>query len=138
LAAAIDVAFARWDRAHLYQFQMADARRIGQPEFDDVGQGFIDGAITTLNTLGLGEQFVYGFDFGDSWTHLCTVEPARIDPYEVLGTCPAGPQPFWGWGEMPDQYGRRFDGDDGEMPVPPDPGLTDLPPLLPWWGPRPD
>jgi hypothetical protein len=28
----------------------------------------------------LGEQFVYEFDFGDSWTHLCTVAPTRIDP----------------------------------------------------------
>jgi hypothetical protein len=29
-----------------------------------------------LSTLSLGEQFVYEFDFGDSWTHLCTVGPA--------------------------------------------------------------
>lgn len=27
-----------------------------------------------------GEQFVYVFDLGDDWTHLCTVGPERIDP----------------------------------------------------------
>ena len=35
-----------------------------------------------------------------------------------------------------DLYGRRFDGDDRESPLPEDPGLADLPPLLPWWGPQ--
>lgn len=32
----------------------------------------------------------------------------------------AGPLPCWGWGVIPDQYGRRWDGDDGEAD---DPGL---------------
>jgi len=27
---------------------------------------------------------------------------------------------------MPDQYGRRWDADDGEGPVPEDPGLPDI------------
>jgi hypothetical protein len=30
--------------------------------------------------LTRGEQFVYEFDSGDRWTHLCTVAPTRIDP----------------------------------------------------------
>ena len=46
-------------------------------EFDD--EVFIEGGITTLGTLTRGEQFVYEFDFGDSWMHLCTVAQARID-----------------------------------------------------------
>ncbi len=33
-ATAIDDAFARWDRAHLHQFWMADGRRIGRPAPD--------------------------------------------------------------------------------------------------------
>ncbi|MGH3001474.1 MAG: hypothetical protein ACRDM1_02195 [Gaiellaceae bacterium] len=49
---------------------------------------------------------------------------------------PDGPLPYWGWGDIPDQYGRRRDGDDGEAPPPSDPGRSDLPPLLPWWGPQ--
>jgi hypothetical protein len=35
------------------------------------------------------------------------------------------------------QYGRRTDDDGGESPLPPDPDATDLPPLRPYWGPRP-
>ena len=30
-------------------------------------------------------RFVYVFDFGDDWTHLCTVGPERVDPLEALG-----------------------------------------------------
>jgi len=87
LADAIDTAFARWDRAHLYQFVLADGRRIGQPEFDefDDDEVFIDGANTRLSALTPGEQFVYEFDFGDNWTHLCTVGQTRIDPVRELG-----------------------------------------------------
>ena len=34
--------------------------------------------VPKLATLTLGEQFVYEFDFADSWTHLCAVAPTRI------------------------------------------------------------
>jgi hypothetical protein len=81
-----------------------------------------------LSRLELGEQFVYTFDLGDDWTHLCTVAPSRIDPLDELGIAPDSPLPYWGWGHILDQYGRRFDGDDGETSLPPDPHLTDLPP----------
>lgn len=91
---------------------------------------------TNLSRLQLGEQFLYVFDFGDDWTHLCTVGGERVDPLETLGIVPAGPLPYWGWGEVPDQYRRRWDGDDGESPIPSDPGVSDLPPLLPLWGDR--
>ncbi len=46
------------------------------------------------------------------------------------------PTPFWGWGDIPDQYGRRWASDDGESRPPRDAGLEALPPLRPWWGPR--
>ena len=98
LADAIDTAFARWDRSHLYKFEMADGPLIGQVEFDDFDLGFIDGAATRLSTSSLGEQFVYEFDFGDSWTHLCTVRPARIDPESEFGIVPRAPLPYWGSG----------------------------------------
>jgi hypothetical protein len=35
-----------------------------------------------------GEQFLYTFDLGDDWTHLCTVAPARIDT--LWGAAPCG------------------------------------------------
>jgi Plasmid pRiA4b ORF-3-like protein len=139
LATAIDDAFARWDRSHLHEFLLADDIRIGQPD-DEWGEGgdVLDDEVTKLSRLGAGEQFVYVFDFGDDWHHLCTVGEERIDPLEALGITPANPLPLYGWGEIPDQYGRRFVDDDGDAPVPPDPRLTDLPPFFDWWGPGVD
>ncbi|MEB3982528.1 hypothetical protein OQ968_14790 [Mycobacterium sp. 663a-19] len=137
LAEAIDTAFARWDRAHLYKFELADGRVIGQPEYDDFDMGILDGDEMKLSALSLGEQFVYEFDFGDGWTYLCEVAPERIDPESELGIMPQSPLPYWGWGTIPDQYGRRWIDDDGENTEPPDPGLSDLPPLRPGWGSRP-
>jgi hypothetical protein len=64
--------------------------------------------------------------------------PKLADPLESLGTIPDGPLSCWGWGDIPDQYGRRWSGDDGSTPMPPAPdGMADLPPILPWWGPQP-
>ncbi|HEU5477539.1 MAG TPA: hypothetical protein VFU64_06910 [Gaiellaceae bacterium] len=137
LAEAIDTAFARWDRSHLYDFTLADGTRLTTlyVNWEEAGPA-LDETKTRLNRLRPGEQFVYVFDFGDDWTHLCTVGSERVDPLDELGILPAGPLPYWGWGDIPDQYRRRFDGDDGESPLPPDPGLGDLPPLRPWWGPQ--
>jgi hypothetical protein len=136
LGEAIDTAFARWDRAHLQQFVLADGRKIGQPEFDDFDEGIIDAARTKLSTLSAGERFAYEFDLGDGWTHLCTVGEERIDPLEQLGITPREPLPYWGWGTIPDQYGRRSDheeGDgDGDGEALTNPNLGDLPPLLQW------
>ncbi len=64
-----------------------------------------------------GSKFRCVFDFGDDWTHACTVM-GRVDPLE-LEIVPDAPMAFWGWGSLPDQYGRRWDGDDGESPPPP-------------------
>ena len=71
-------------------------------------------------------------------THLCTVGEQRVDPVQALGIVPDAPLAYWGWGEIPDQYGRRTAGDDGETPIGPDPELADLPPLRPFWGERQD
>jgi hypothetical protein len=48
---------------------------------------------------------------------------------------PDRPLPYFGWGAIPDQYGRGWGADDGETPLPPDPELRDLPPLRPNSGP---
>jgi hypothetical protein len=141
LATAIDDAFARWDRAHLHRFTLADGTQIGRPDWegdDDWGQEapLTDGRRLTLGRLRSGEQFLYIFDLGDDWTHLCTVAPARIDPLQTVGNAPDTPLPYWGWGAIPDQYGREFDGDDGDTDLARDPELTDLPPLRPHWGSR--
>jgi hypothetical protein len=51
----------------------------------------LDDRRTTLGRLRAAEQSVYMFDFGDDWTHLCTVGDHRIDPLETLGILPEGP-----------------------------------------------
>jgi hypothetical protein len=90
--------------AHLYRFVFADGRRIGQPEFDDIEQGFIHGVATKLGTLTLGEQFVYEFDFGDSWTHLCwrrrgSTSRQNWESFRAV-RCP-----HWGWKRSPTNTG---------------------------------
>lgn len=136
LATAIDDGFARWDRAHLHLFERSGGRLLTSGYWDDPPEGAEPSSEVRLSALGLGEQFLYTFDLGDDWTHLCTVGPARVDPVEVLGITPQVPLPYFGWGAIPDQYGREYDGDDGDTELGADPGWSDLPPLRPHWGPR--
>ena len=140
LAEAIDDAFGRWDRNHLHEFALADGTRLGVPdpdwEDDDEPDSLLDDGAAKLSSLDRGDQFVYTFDLGDDWAHVCAVGDRWIDPVDELGFVPEAPLPYWGWGEIPDQYGRRWESDDGESKAPPDPKLTDLPPLRPGWGPR--
>jgi len=137
LATAIDDAFARWDRAHLHMFDLGDVGGLLIDRYwdDPPDDSRVDDTVK-LSTLTGGQQFVYVFDLGDDWAHLCTVNPERIDPLHTVGITPDRPMPYWGWGAIPDQYGRTWDGDDGETPPPPDPQLADLPALHPGWGPR--
>lgn len=132
LATAIDDAFARWDRAHLRQSWLSDDTRICEPDPDWDDEPVLNDRLTKLSQLKPGEQFVYEFDFGDSWLHLCTVGNERIDPLDALGIVPARPLAHWGWGDIPDQYGRLWDGDDGDSPRPANPKLSDLPLIGPW------
>jgi hypothetical protein len=141
LADGIDTAFARWDLSHLHAFHLADGTRIGvRTPWDELGDAELDDREEKLSRLQLGERFAYEFDLGDSWMHLCTVGEAKVDPEEVYGARPDRPVPYFGWGDIPDQYGRRWGSDDGSSPVPPppDPPLGDLPAELHYsWGARP-
>ncbi len=109
LATAIDDALAHWDRAHLHEFRLADGTRLTTPYGDDDNLGpALDDRRMKLSRLRPREQFLYTFDLGDDWTPLCTVEPERIDPMETLGIVPDVPLAYWGWGTVPDHYGRRL------------------------------
>ncbi|MFJ5220909.1 hypothetical protein ACIP98_40395 [Streptomyces sp. NPDC088354] len=139
LGEAIDQDFARWDLSHLHLFTLSDGTGVSLLEWWDgwAPDGTIDGRATKLGRLQGGAQFAYAFDMREQWAHLCTVGAQRVDPKTELGVVPDRPLPYWGWGSLPDQYGRRWDGDDGESAVPKRPrGLSDLPPILPWWGER--
>ena len=118
LAAAIDGAFARWDLSHLHVFELADRRRIGFP--DDgfaLGTSWLDhAAFKVAREVRPGESFGYVFDLGDDWRHRCTVLEDKADPIEAYGIAPRRPAVIWGWGSIPDQYGRRsFDGDEDAL-----------------------
>ena len=112
LADAINLHFARWDLSHLHLFRLPDGREIGDPDADS--PDWIDHeTITVAETVSEGQEFEYVFDFGDDWTHHCRVEEVGIDPTAVFDQEPELPIPIWGWGSMPDQYGRRTDNDAG-------------------------
>ena len=121
-AVAIDDAFARWDRCHLHQFVLpktgTTVTEFRHIEDIDLERQLDADKVTLGELLGLGDDFEYVFDLGDNWRHECAVGACAIDPVEVLGVAPGGPLPYWGWGIIPDPYGRLFDGDDGETPIP--------------------
>ncbi len=107
LAEAIDLAFARWDHSHLHVFEFGDGGRymLGGSEFEPE---VIDSKSVKLGAVDLqeGASFEYVFDLGDDWRHHCLVQSVEIDPVEAYGTLPDTPVPVWGWGWVPDQYGR--------------------------------
>jgi Plasmid pRiA4b ORF-3-like protein len=122
LGRAIDLAFARWDLSHLRQFMLEDGTLVLDEEAAEElrASAFGGGASPRTNLLSakvgqqlkVGSRFRYIFDLGDDWTHVCTVE-SQLDPLEVLGDIPDLPTAYFGWGTIPDQYGRRWDADDG-------------------------
>jgi Plasmid pRiA4b ORF-3-like protein len=115
-AEAINVAFARWDPSHLHNFELSDGRLIGYPD-DSFGPDlmWLDHAkLKVAKELKAGEEFEYVFDLGDNWQHRCVVEAEKGDPVEEYGIVPEQPVAIWGWGSIPDQYGRRSFDDDGE------------------------
>jgi hypothetical protein len=70
--------------------------------------GWLDhDALKVARELAPGEEFRYTFDLGDDWRHRCRVEE-KIDPHLLFeaGSLPRQPVAIWGWGWMPDQYGR--------------------------------
>jgi hypothetical protein len=113
-ATAIDLAFARWDLAHLHEFEFPDGRRYGIPD-DFYGQPVIDYSEVRVGKIVTKRQpFTYVFDFGDNWQHKCQVVASNVVPEELAGVIPQQPIPIWGWGTIPDQYGRRTEDDNGE------------------------
>jgi hypothetical protein len=112
LADAINQAFARWDLSHLHEFELAGGRRIGFVDlelFDDDEVVEDHAAIKVAAAVGPGDEFGFVFDFGDRWEHRCRVLADKADARQEWGEGPLPRQPVatWGWGEIPDQYGRR-------------------------------
>ena len=127
LTDAINDAFGRWDRSHISMFTLADGQVITDQstgaEMATSAGGPISAPLDIESAkvgrvLELGAEFQFTFDLGDQWTHRCVVAEEKIDPVEELGVRPDTPLPYWGWGTIPDQYGRRWASDDGESRPP--------------------
>jgi Plasmid pRiA4b ORF-3-like protein len=111
-AEAIDAAFARWDLSHLHSFELADGRRIGFPDSDFDEPRWLDHAVLRVaSEVAAGDEFSYTFDFGDDWRHRCWVLADKVDPRVEYGSLPKRPVAIWGWGWIPDQYGRETFGE---------------------------
>ncbi len=104
------MAFGRWDLSHLHLFELPDGRRVGLPD-DELGEdGWLDhDELKVAAEINPGEQFTYVFDLGDDWRHRCQALPEKLDPRDEYGPgpLPKRPVPIWGWGWIPDQYGRE-------------------------------
>jgi Plasmid pRiA4b ORF-3-like protein len=111
LAVAIDASLGRWDLTHERDFTVKGKRIDGDAEARGADR-------FTLDSLGLarGDVFEYEFDLGDSWVHRCLVLNVAPDLYKQWeGWRPEAPSPLYGWGSLPDQYGRETDTDDGPV-----------------------
>lgn len=110
LADAINSAFARWDLSHLHVFELTDGREIGSPDVDLGEHEWLDHErLKVADEVGPGEEFRFVFDLGDDWRHRCRVLDDKVDPAADWGSDPPQERPLaiWGWGWIPDQYGRE-------------------------------
>ena len=66
-------------------------------------------ALKVVGTVEPGDEFGFVFDFGDRWEHRCRVLAEKADPRQEWGPGPLPKHPvaIWGWGVIPDQYGRE-------------------------------
>lgn len=104
LGAAIDTAFARWDHSHLHLFELGLGKDLMLGGGDD---GEPDSQKVRLDVLATKSgNFTYTYDLGDDWRHECEVIEVGVDPMEAYGVAPEHPVPIFGWGTVPDQYGR--------------------------------
>ncbi len=124
LADAVDTAFARWDLTPPHAFEVAGRQLWSDVTLADTGTPAEPSAAVQVGEVRLraGSTFRYVFDLGERWEHLCEVERVDVDPLAEYGDAPELPVPVFGWGSIPDQYGReREDEDDDE------PGFEDEP-----------
>ncbi len=116
LADAINTGFARWDRSHLHEFELADGRRVGFPD-DEFAPEVVwedQAEVKVCSAVGPAEEFSFTFDLGEGWLHRCRVMAQTVDPRDFVGQGPLPKTPLavFGWGWIPDQH-RRERRDDG-------------------------
>ncbi|CAN5296011.1 hypothetical protein BH20ACT8_BH20ACT8_06480 [soil metagenome] len=114
LADAIDTGFGRWDLTPSHQFDVEGRMLLSSDAVDEGPEDADDSDEVTVGEVGLraAARFGYTFDLSEQWTHECTVEEVGVDPFEAAGEEPEVPVPVFGWGQVPDQYGRMTEDDD--------------------------
>lgn len=121
LAEAIDTAFGRWDLTPLHEFEVGERYLIS--DLDSAGDS--EGGAEQSDRVRLGDielrpgaRMRYTFDLGERWLHECDIEAAGANPIDLYGEEPEIPVPIFGWGAVPDQYGRvREEEDEDEADV---------------------
>ena len=128
LADAVDAAFGRWDPTPAHEFEV-EGRLVAS---DPAGLPVLmpdahpeDSDARTLGEVGLrqGSRFTYLFDPQQRWVHTCRVEEMSLDPFTLVEEEPELPVPVFGWGDVPDQYGRLEEDDEAYLP---DEALADV------------
>lgn len=89
---------------------------MADPDDLDGDAADLDEQKITVQQAGLrrGDTFEYVFDFGDSREHHCTVLRCKVDPMKESGAASSEIVPVFGWGTIPDQYGRTTPDEDSE------------------------
>lgn len=81
-----------WTDSHLHEFLVADGVRFGEPDLESELDP-IDYRRLALHQVapGKGARLIYHYDFGDSWSHLITVQAEhRLVDVPVHPTCIGG------------------------------------------------
>jgi hypothetical protein len=128
LAEAIDTAFARWDLTPPHLYEVAGRllwSDVSLAEDEDRAEPSAD---VEVGEVGLRPRstFRYVFDLGERWEHLIEVERTDVDPLAEYGDEPDLPVPVFGWGTIPDQYGREHEDEDEPPPYEELPPVDDL------------
>lgn len=83
-----------WTNSHLHEFRIGDSRYgMCDPEFEDLGEDVQDEELFTLEQVApfVGVEFLYEYDFGDSWEHQVKVEAIEeAEEKEFKPVCLAG------------------------------------------------
>ena len=107
LADAIDTAFGRWDLEQGHEFDVEGRVLAGgalEEDLDEDGEYSEEVALEELKGRD-GLAFRYTFDLTEAWAHECWVAATDVDvdPDEESEDI----LPIFGWGTIPDQYGRE-------------------------------
>lgn len=75
-----------WTDAHLHEFEIAgQVFAIPHPDDDPDRPAKDERRATLSKVVGVGEHFLYRYDFGDSWSHRIVVEAVDQSPGEPAG-----------------------------------------------------